>query len=223
MRVKGILGSNSEDAFYISGRQSVSPSIHQSYRFKPTGAERSSYAERHTNGYHRRVLHGAWGIYPAWLVLERKGENAIQARLTNGDGVIVSWDNYDVKNASVKQIEAVRLSVSGRSQILFTPPELKVIDRYGDHDRRTTMGKLDILLGRFKDEETAKNAQSVIDKLGRISDKSYTDMYYVGQKRIEIDKERSLGNRLAEARVRADKLNAESRHHTVERRKGMIR
>jgi len=123
----------------------------------------------------------------------------------------------------VKQIEAVRLSVSGRSQILFTPAELKVIERYGDRDRRTTMGKLDILLGRFKDEETAKNAQSVIDKLGRISDKSYTDMYYVGQKRVEIDKERSLGNRLAEARVRADKLNAESRHHTVERRKGMIR
>lgn len=159
----------------------------------------------------------------AWLVLERKGENAIQARLTNGDGVIISWDNYDVKNASVKQIKAVRLSVSGRSQIVFTPAELKVIERYGDRDRRTTMGKLDILLGRFKDEATEKSAQSVIDKLGRISDKSYTDMYYVGQKRIEIDKERSLGNRLAEARVRADKLNAETRHLTAERRKGMIR
>ena len=159
----------------------------------------------------------------AWLVLERKGENAIQARLTNGDGVIISWDNYEVMNASVKQIEAVCLSVSGRSQILFTPAELKVIERYGDRDRRTTMGKLDILLGRFKDEATEKSAQSVIDKLGRISDKSYTDMYYVGQKRMDVDQERSLGNRLAEARIRADKLNAETRHLTSERRKGMIR
>jgi len=159
----------------------------------------------------------------AWLVLERKGKNAIQARLTNEDGVIISWDNYEVMNASVKQIEAVRLSVSGRSQILFTPAELKVIERYGDRDRRTTMGKLDILLGRFKDEETAKNAQSVIDKLGRISDKSYTDMYYVGQKRMDVDQERSLGNRLAQARVRADKMNAESRHIIAEHRKGMIR
>lgn len=159
----------------------------------------------------------------AWLVLERKGENAIQARLTDENGVIVSWDNYDVKNACIKQIEAVRLSVSGRSQILFTPAELKVIDRYGDRDRRTTMGKLDILLGRFKDEATEKNAQSVIDKLGRISDKSYADMYDVRQRQMEIDRERSLGYRLAEARERADKLNAESRHHTAERRKGMIR
>ena len=159
----------------------------------------------------------------AWLVLERKGENAIQARLTNGDGVIISWDNYEVMNASVKQIEAVRLSVSGRSQILFTPAELKVIERYGDRDRRTTMGKLDILLGRFKDEATEKSAQSVIDKLGRISDKSYTDMYYVGQKRMDVDQERSLGNRLAQARVRADKMNAESRHIIAEHRKGMIR
>ena len=159
----------------------------------------------------------------AWLVLERKGENAIQARLTNEDGVIISWDNYEVMNSSVKQIEAVRLSVSGRSQILFTPAELKVIERYGDRDRQTTMGKLDILLGRFKDEETAKNAQSVIDKLGRISDKSYTDMYYVGQKRMDVDQERSLGNRLAQARVRADKMNAESRHIIAEHRKGMIR
>lgn len=32
-------------------------------------------------------------------------------------------------------------------------------------------------------------------------------MYYVGQKRIEIDKERSLGNRLAEARERAVNLH----------------
>ena len=87
-----------------------------------------------------------------WLVLERKGENAIQARMTDETGKIVSWDNYEVMNASVKQIEAIRISVSGRSEILFTPAELRVIDRYADYDRKTTMGKLDILLDRFKDD-----------------------------------------------------------------------
>jgi len=159
----------------------------------------------------------------AWLVLERKSENAIQARLTDENGVIVSWDNYDVKNACIKQIEAVRLSVSGRSQILFTPAELKIIERYGDYDRRTTMGKLDILLGRFKDEATERNAQSVIDKLGRISDKSYTDMYHVGQRRMEVEQDRSLTKRLSKARVKADKLNAELKNQIIERRKGIVR
>ena len=156
-----------------------------------------------------------------WLVLERKGENAIQARMTDEKGVIVSWDNYEVMNASVTQIESVRLSVSGRRRISFTPDELKVIDRYGDYDRRTTMGKLDILLGRFKDEDTAKNAQSVIDKLGRISDKSYTDMYYVGQGRIEVEQDRSLSNRLAKAQVKADKFNAAHANQSLARGKGI--
>lgn len=159
----------------------------------------------------------------AWLVLERKGENAIQARMTDEKGVIVSWDNYEVMNASVKQIGSVRLSVSGRSRISFNPAEINVIDRYGDYDRRTTMGKLDILLGRFKDEDTAKNAQAVIDKLGRISDKSYTDMYHVGQKRIEVDRDRSLGNRLVKARIKADKQNAKCANGALRHRKGISR
>lgn len=122
----------------------------------------------------------------AWLVLERKGENAIQARMTDEKGVIVSWDNYEVMNASVKQIESVRLSVSGRSRISFTSAEINVIDRYGDYDRRTTMGKLDILLDRFKDDSTKKSAQAVIDKLGRISDKSYADLYSVDSGRWSV-------------------------------------
>ena len=119
-----------------------------------------------------------------WLVLERKGENAIQARMTDEKGVIISWDNYEVMNAAVSQIEAVRLSVSGRSEILFTPAELKLIDRYADYDRKTTMGKLDILEGRFRNDLEEKDAKSVIDKLGRISDKSFTDMYSVRQRKM---------------------------------------
>lgn len=156
----------------------------------------------------------------AWLVLERKGENAIQARMTDEKGVIVSWDNYEVMNASVKQIESVRLSVSGRSRISFTPAEINVIDRYGDYDRRTTMGKLDILLDRFKDDSTKKSAQAVIDKLGRISDKSYADLYSVRQRKMECEKEGSIYKRLDDARARAEKHNAEDKNLVVERRKG---
>ena len=144
-----------------------------------------------------------------WLVLERKGENAIQARMTDEKGVIVSWDNYEVMNAAVSQIEAVRLSVSGRSEILFTPAELKLIDRYADYDRNTTRGKLDILSGRFKDPDIEAAAVSVIEKLGRISDQSYADMYAVGQKRQEVEAGRSLTARMERAKMAADKHNAE--------------
>jgi hypothetical protein len=47
-------------------------------------------------------------------------------------------------------------------------------------------------------------------------------MYDVRQRQMEIDRERSLGYRLAEERERADKLNAESRHLISERRRGII-
>ena len=155
-----------------------------------------------------------------WLVLERKGENAIQARMTDETGKIISWDNYEVMNASVKLIEAIRVSVSGRSQILFSPAELRVIDHYADYDRRTTMGKLDILLERFKDDGSKESAQAVIDKLGRISDQSYADLYSVRQRKMETEKEYSLENRLKVARVKVDKLNAESRKLITEHSKG---
>ena len=156
----------------------------------------------------------------AWLVLERKGESAIQARMTDETGKIISWDNYEVMNASVKQIEAIRVSVSGRSEILFTPAELRIIDRYGDYDRNTTRGKLDILLERFKDDGTKESAQAVIDKIGRISDKSYADLYSVRQRKMETEKDRSLYKRIEGARVRAEKHNAEVKNLVVERRKG---
>ena len=157
----------------------------------------------------------------AWLVLERKGENAIQARLTDETGVILSWDNYAVKNADIKLVEAVRLSVNGRNQIVFTPLEELVIDRYGDYDRNTTRGKLDILSGRFKDPDIEAAAVSVTQKLGRIYDQSYADMYAVGQRRQKVEKGRSLTARMERAKVAADKHNAERAITPVKGRRGM--
>ena len=155
-----------------------------------------------------------------WLVLERKGENAIQARMTDETGKIISWDNYEVMNVAIRQIEAIRVSVSGRSEILLTPEELRVIDRYGDYDRNTTRGKFDFLLERFKDDGTKENAQAVIDKLGRISDKSYADLYTVRQRKIATEKVNSLENRMKVARAKADHLNAEKHKLIVERHRG---
>ena len=140
--------------------------------------------------------------------------------MTDETGKIISWDNYEVMNVAVKQIEAIRVSVSGRREILFTPAELRVIERYGDYDRNTTRGKLDILLERFKDDSTKKSAQSVIEKLGRISDKSYADLYSVRQRKMENEKEFSMENRFKVAREKAEKHNAEVKKLVVERRKG---
>ena len=153
-----------------------------------------------------------------------KGENAIQARLTNETGVIISWDDYAVKNADIQLVEAVRLSVSGRNQIVFTPLEALVIDRYGDYDRNTTRGKLDILSGRFKDPDIEAAAVSVTQKLGRISDQSYADMYAVGQRRQKVEKVekgRSLTARIERAKVVADKHNTECAITPVKGRRGM--
>ena len=156
-----------------------------------------------------------------WLVLERKGENAIQARLTDETGVIVSWDDYAINHADIQLVEAVRLSVSGRSQIVFTQLEELVIERYGDYDRNTTRGRLDILEGRFRDADIEAAAKSVIEKLGRISDQSYSDMYSIGHRRQEVENGRSLTARMERAKVAADKYNAERAVVPVKGRRGM--
>ena len=122
----------------------------------------------------------------AWLVLQRKGDNIIQARHTDEVGIILSWDNYATKNGDMQLVEATRLAADGRKQIVFTPLEVMMIDRYGDHDRNVTIDKLDTLLGRFMDPDIEAAAKSLIDKLAYISDQSYADMYSVGQRRQEL-------------------------------------
>lgn len=146
-----------------------------------------------------------------WLVLEKTGDNALQARQTDENGLIVAWDNYLVKNADIRLVEALRLSVSGRRQISFSPAEIGVIDRFGDYDRRTTIGKLDILLGRFKDKAVEDATRSLTDKLEWISDQTYTAIYYVGERRREVDAERGVGRRLERAKAKAKQQNSEKR------------
>ncbi len=158
--------------------------------------------------------------YDGWVAIECKGDDTIQARLTDDAGVVLSWDDYAVKNADIQLVNAVRLSISGRSKISFTPMEVAVIDRYGDYDRRVTIGKLDILHDRFKDEVTRQAADSVMEKLERISDQSYVEMYEVGLKRREIALERGMVNRMKSAHAEAEKFNAGRNCHTSKRGKG---
>ncbi len=73
-----------------------------------------------------------------------------------------------------------------------SPAEIGVIDRFGDYDRRTTIGKMDILLGRFKDKAVEDAARSLTDKLEWISDQTYTAIYSVGERRREVDAERGV-------------------------------
>lgn len=80
-----------------------------------------------------------------------------------------------------------------RHHIVITPLEELVIERYGDYDRNTT----------------------------RISDQSYADMYSVGQRRQEVDKERSLTARMEKARAASEKRNEGRAVISKVRRKGM--
>jgi len=114
-----------------------------------------------------------------------------------------------------------RLSVSGRNQIVFTPLEELVIERSGAYDCNTTRGKLDILSGKFKDLDIEEAVVSVIEKLGRIYDQSYADMYYVGQRRQEEDKGRSPTARTEKARAASEKRNEGRAVISKVRRKGM--
>lgn len=164
----------------------------------------------------RRCSGNAQRIYMApdsryWLVLEKTGENALQARQTDENGVIVAWDNYLVKNADIRLVEALRLSVSGRRQISFSPTEIGVIEQYGDYDRRTTIGKLDLLQGRFMDEDVEKAVRSLTEKLEWISDQTYTDIHSVGERRYEVEAERGIGKRIERAKAKVEQRNTKHR------------
>lgn len=63
------------------------------------------------------------------------------------------------------------------------------------------------------EEYAKKSAQAVIDKLGRISDKSYADLYSVRQRKMETEKDRSLYKRIEGARAGAENHNAEVKNH----------
>lgn len=164
----------------------------------------------------RRCSGNSQRIYMApdsryWLVLEKTGENALQARQTDENGVIVAWDNYLVRNADIRLVEAVRMSVGGRRQISFSSAEISVIDRYGNYDRRATIGKLDILLGRFKDKAVEDAARSLTDKLEWISNQTYTDIHSVGERRREVEAGRGIGRRIERAKAKAEKQNMQPR------------
>mgnify|MGYP007070000620 CR=1 FL=1 len=84
------------------------------------------------------------------------------------------------------------------------------------------MDKAFYSLERFKDEETKIAAATVIEKLGRISDRAYTEMYDMGQKRREKGVEQSLHSRLKAAKVKADTYNAEQTVRASKRGKGQV-
>lgn len=74
---------------------------------------------------------------------------------------------------------------------------------------------------RFKDPDIETAVVSVIEKLGRISDQSYADMYSVGQRRQEVDKGRSLTARMEKVRAASEKRNEGRAVISKVRRKGM--
>lgn len=67
-----------------------------------------------------------------WLVVEQMAEQIMQARLSDENGVVTAWDNYDTSGGGIMLCEAVRRSESGREKISFTADELKEIHRIED-------------------------------------------------------------------------------------------
>ena len=155
----------------------------------------------------------------SWLVLERKVENAVQVHMPDGNGVIKVWDDYVVRNADIRLTRTICLSEKSHCQIEFSSLELQLIDRYGDYDRRITMEKFESLSGRFMDPEVVAAVKSAKEKLGRISDQTYKNLFSVGQKRKEVDAERSIRRRLERGRRRLDKAGAECKMLTRAGRK----
>jgi len=158
-----------------------------------------------------------------WLVIEDKGGDSMQARLTDNHGIILSWDNYEGQNTAIRLTESVRLAEDGSHRISFSPEEVALINRFGDYDRHSTWGVLDMLAKGCGNPDTEAMCATVRDKVNFLTDSQYTEMYNIGKKRDEVIAGRSLFARMADAKVRADEHNVGLKRKPSDRSKEMIR
>lgn len=176
----------------IAGYYSCFGEFHRSERF--SGTDRTVFTKS--------------GNEYIWLVMDRKDKSTIQATLTDEHGYIKAWDDYSAGNEGIALIRAVRLAEDGRSQIAFERQELKLIDRIGDSDRRSTIGVLDKLSVENENPVTEKIIAAVRNKLLGLTDRTYEDFYSVIKRCKGGDTSRSLGDKLEGAERRAREINA---------------
>ena len=82
----------------------------------------NTYSDRYTTVYTSDQGKG-------WLVIEKKGDTAVEVRLTDNEGFIIARDAYNINQEVVTIKSAERKGRDDTTMVTFLPEELSILWR----------------------------------------------------------------------------------------------
>ena len=134
------------------------------------GTEKSRYRrnEKYSKGGHEVFTVPSFNS--VWLSFRRLQTNEVMATKTNKDGVIQSWDIYDISKGYPKSLSVERLAEDGRTHISFSVDEQDMLQQFGEQGKEDTRQRLASVIPLVRDRRTKDILINTKKKLGHLSD-----------------------------------------------------
>ena len=145
----------------------------------------STFSDRYTTVYTSDRGKG-------WLIIEKKGNTAIEARLTDNEGVIIARDVYNINGEVVTVKSAERQVRDSTAMITFMPEELSILQSFGEDYSKDTTDHLRIIAPLIQDEQARNAAFRTADKIDMLAETTYSELNRTTNRRYELDVERYI-------------------------------
>lgn len=160
------------------------------------GTEKSRYRR---NEKYSRGGHEVFTVPPfnsVWLSFRELQASEVMATKTNKDGVIQSWDIYDITKGYPKSLSVERLAEDGRTHISFSDNEQNIIQRFGEQGKEDTRQHLEDIIPLVRDKHIKNILISAEKKLGCLSDSNCKMLISYVKRRKNIESNRSVRKKL---------------------------
>ena len=127
-----------------------------------------------------------------WLIIEKKGYTAVEARLTNNEGLIIARDAYNINGEVVTVKSAERQVKDSTAMVTFLPEELSILQSFGEDYSKDTTDHLRIIAPLIQDEQARNIAFRTADKIDMLSKTAYSELNRTTNRRYELDVERYI-------------------------------
>ena len=127
-----------------------------------------------------------------WLIIEKKGDTAVEARLTDNEGFIIARDAYSITGEIVTVTSAERQVRDDTTMITFQPEELSILQSFGEDYSRDTTDHLRIIAPLIQDEQARNTAFRTADKIDMLPDTVYSELLRTTNRRYELNVEHSI-------------------------------
>ena len=142
----------------------------------------STFSDRYTTVYTSDQGKG-------WLIIEKKGDTAVEARLTDNEGIIIARDSYNINGEVVTVKSAERQVRDGTAMVTFLPEELSILQSFGEDYSKDTTDHLRIIAPLIQDAQARNTAFRTADKIDMLSEEAYSELNRTTNRRYELDVE----------------------------------